>query len=141
MSAPRNGYVAVVMVTWTPRPDALRLIAIILRSWRKIARRIWSGEGKRRRRVLVAIRRDILAWSGGYDNARVLREHCTDMADIRHAVEEAMPRAKWTLETLGHFADALSSGYWSAHAEDTEEYEWTRSAWKMTRERGVEVSE
>ena len=141
MGRPYVGETVTLMVTWTSRPDALRLISILLRAWPKIARRMLHGEGKRRRPILLAIRRDIVAWCGGHDNARVSRENCTDLADVCDAVEDAMPRAKWTQETLGHFADALSSGYWSAERSDTEEYEWTGRAWKMTRDRDEELSD
>lgn len=141
MSARRVGDVAVVVVTWTTRRDALRLLATMLRAWRLIVPHLWPGEERARKARLRAVRASILRWSGVGDCARVEREVCADMTTVRSALAKALPKAKWTQETAGHLFDALSSGYWCAHDEDTELYQWDGGAWRMTRERGAEVSE
>ena len=140
MSRPAVGDTVTLMVTWTMREDALRLIATMLRAWPRIAPHLWPGEAGARLN-LRAVRASILRWSGVGDLARVERDACGDMKTVRQALAEALPSAKWTRETAGHLFDALSSGYWSAHDEDTEVYQWDGSAWRMTRERGAEVSE
>jgi len=139
MRRPKIGDTVTLMVTWTTREEALRTLATLCRAWPRIAPHMDRGEGKRRRPLLDDIRRDILAWSGVRDCARVETRHCSDIKDIATAARKAMPRAARTHEALGHFADALSSGYWNARDEDTETYEWDGSGWCLTRERGKPV--
>lgn len=96
------------------REQVLRAVAVLRRNWRKIqSKTIYNDECGHALCALASCK----DYSSPTDLAHFSIRRVRDWRVLWDAIEEAIPKAKRTLEVIEDALEAMSCAYWNGHAE------------------------